>query len=375
MSLGLLVLGLVLFVLLIVVHEFGHFIMARINGVDVEEFGIFFPPRLWSKKTKTGWTFSLNAIPLGGFVRLKGEHDDDTGKRTYGASPLSTKVKILIAGVTMNVIVAFIMLTSLAWLGMPQLVNNQFTVKSDTRTIKSEVLVGYVLPGSPAAKAGLRASDELYEIIPPKGPAEHITTAIKLPPITKSVAGQTIKLIFIRNKHQQSRTITLLSEKVVIASQKTKNPKANLGVAPTQYNLQRSTWAAPVVALGVMKQFTVLTFKGVGSAISNLARGNTAQASSQITGPVGIFAILKEGSLLGYQFILMIVAVISLSLAIMNILPIPVLDGGKLFATLISRLFRKKLSAKVENGLYGAGLLVLLVLFTLITIVDVKRFF
>ena len=161
----------------------------------------------------------------------------------------------------------------------------------------------------------------------------------------------------------------------MLASQKTKNPKGYLGISPTQYTLYRYTWSSPVVALGILKQFTVLTFKGLGSVVAGLARGNTTQATSQVTGPVGIFEILKDGSLLGYQFVLIIVAVISLSLAIMNILPIPALDGGKLFVTLVARVLRKKLTAKIENALYGAGFALLIVLIILITIVDVRRNF
>src|SRR3982750_385966 len=106
MSLFLLILGLVLFIGLVVIHEWGHFIMARRNGVKVEEFGIFFPPRLFKHKTKGGWLFTINALPLGGFVRLKGEHDSDTDKGSFGAASVWAKTKIMGAGVVMNFLVA-----------------------------------------------------------------------------------------------------------------------------------------------------------------------------------------------------------------------------------------------------------------------------
>ena len=375
MSVGLVVLGVVLFVLLIIVHEAGHFIVARRNHVDVEEFGIFFPPRLWSRKTTAGWEFSINLLPLGGFVRLKGEHDEDKGKGTYGSAKLGSKAKILLAGVTMNVVVAFLLLTLLGWVGLPKLINNQFTIKSDTHVSKNEILIGSVIPGSPAAKAGLETTDQLTKIISSSQKIYKVTSADNLPSITKSLAGQTVTVDYTRDKQQHSERITLLSQKIVLASQKTKNPKGYLGISPTQYTLYRYTWSSPVVALGILKQFTVLTFKGLGSVVAGLARGNTTQATSQVTGPVGIFEILKDGSLLGYQFVLIIVAVISLSLAIMNILPIPALDGGKLFVTLVARVLRKKLTAKIENALYGAGFALLIVLIILITIVDVRRNF
>lgn len=109
--------------------------------------------------------------------------------------------------------------------------------------------------------------------------------------------------------------------------------------------------------------------------MSNLFRGDTGKASEQVAGPVGIFVLLKDGSLLGYQFILMIIAIISLTLAIMNVLPIPALDGGRLFVTLLFRAVRKPLRPKVEEIIHGTGFALLMLLFILITVVDVKRFF
>ncbi len=370
----LLVLALVLFIMLVVVHELGHFWVARRNGVEAEEFGIFFPPRLWGRKTKKGWLFSINALPLGGFVRLKGEHDEDKGKGTYGSARLSAKVKILLAGVGMNLLAAFVILMVLAWVGMPQLVNNQFTIKSDTHVIQKQVLIGYVQTGSPAAKAGLKPEDKLLAIGTP-GHLIDVNSAATLPQTTASLAGKKVNIKYARGHQTYNAQATLLSQNVVSASQSTSNPKGYLGISPTEYTLQRSTWSAPLVAGGLIGQFTALTFHGLGTAIAALFSGNIAKASSQVAGPVGIYVILKDGTLLGYQFVLAIIAVISLSLAIMNILPIPALDGGKLFVTLVARVLRKKLTATVENALYGAGFALLMVLIILITIVDVHRFF
>lgn len=373
MSIVLLVIGLLLFIGLIVFHELGHFIIARRNGVEPEEFGIFFPPRLWSRKTKKGWEFSINLLPLGGFVRLKGEHDSDTEKGSYGASKLGVKAKILLAGVGMNLLAAFLLLTILSWVGMPQIVNNQYTVKSDTHVTKNEVLVGYVEPGSPASHIGLKTTDRLLELIPKSGSKEIISNANNLPAQTKKLAGQTIQIQYEHNNQIFVKSVTLRSQKVVSASQKSNSPKGYLGISPSQYNIDHSTWSAPVVAVGLMVQLTALTFHGLGTALAGLFSGNLTQASSQVSGPVGIFEILKSGSLLGYQFILMIVAVISLSLAIMNVLPVPPLDGGKLFMTLAWRSLHKKLTEAVENTVNSIGLVFFLILFVLITIADVRK--
>ena len=394
MGVILLIIGLILFIGLVVVHELGHFLVARRNGVEAEEFGIFFPPRIWSrkikgKKGKKGFVFSINVLPLGGFVRLKGEHDSDTEPGTFGAASTLAKTKIMLAGVGMNLLAALVLFTILAWVGIPQLVDNQFTVKSDTKIIKNEVLVGDVQPGSPAAKAGLQQRDDLVSITPVHKPqaVQKLSSANNLPSVTKRFAGQTVILTYIRDHATHQTTTTLLSAKTVAASLKTNNPKAYLGVAPLAYSLQRSTWSAPVVALGIAKQFTVLTFeglgkalKGVGGIVSGAFSGNSharqaaqTQASDQVSGPVGIFFILKTGSAIGYQFMLMIIAVISLTLAIMNVLPIPALDGGKLFITYVSRLFRKRVSETFEDWIYGTSFVFLLALMALITVIDLKR--
>lgn len=375
MGVFLLIIGLLLFVGLVVIHEFGHFIAARRGGVDVEEFGIGFPPRAWSKKTKGGFLFSLNWLPIGGFVKLKGEHDSDTEKGSFGAASTKTKVKIMLAGVGMNLLGAFVLFTILAWAGMPQLIDKQFTVQSDAKVVKQEVLVGYVDKGSPAEKAGLQQRDRLVRITTDTGQSEAITAAAHLPEVTQSYAGQKVTIDYERDGQRKQAKMQLLWPEDVEASRKAGTPQGYLGVSPTEYKLTRSTWSAPIVAIGLIKQFTIATFQGLGSAVGAVFQGNGSKASEQVSGPVGIVVILKEGSLLGYQFMLMIIAIISLTLAIMNVLPIPALDGGRLFVLLVSRALRKPLSEEMEERINAIGFAVLMLLVVVITIVDVKRYF
>lgn len=374
MSVVLLVLGLLLFVGLVVIHEFGHFLAARRNGVEVEEFGIGFPPRAWGKKTKGGFIFSINWLPIGGFVKLKGESDAATEKGTMGAATTAAKAKIMLAGVTMNLVVAFILLTVLGWIGMPQLIDNQFTVKSDTTVLKNEVLAGYVDADSPAAKAGIKARDQI-QTIAFAGRTIKLQNASDLPKITEKYAGKTVRISYVHNGQLKTTTASLRDQKTVEASKKTDKPKGYLGVSPTEYKTTRSTWSAPVTALGLLWQFTVATFHGLGTAIAAVFQGQGSKAAEQVSGPVGIVVILKDGSLLGIQFILMIIAIISLTLAIMNVLPIPALDGGRLYMILLSRLFGKRLTQDMEERIVGSSFIFLLFLIVLITIVDVKRFF
>jgi regulator of sigma E protease len=389
MAILLLIVGLFLFIGLVVTHEYGHFIVARRNGVEVEEFGIFFPPRLYKRKTKGGWNFTINLIPLGGFVKLKGEHDSDTEPGTFGAATLWVKSKIMAAGVVMNLLTALVLFTILALIGMPKLIDNQYTVKSDTKLVSSKILVGYVEPGSPAAKAGLRSEDELTDIAQAGYSPVAIDSVGRLPTITKNFAGKTVTVFYVRNGQQEQAKLTLLSARAVAASIRSGNQKGYLGITSQDFTIQRSTWSAPVVAVGFSAQVTALTFQGLGHALAGLGgliagavTGNTAArqhgqttASSQVSGPVGIFVILKDGSSLGYQYMLSIIAIISLTLAIMNILPIPALDGGRLWITLAARALKKPLSAGREEAINLAGFMTLIVLVILITFVDVKRFF
>ena len=395
MGIALLIIGLLLFIGLVVIHEWGHFVAARRGGVDVEEFGIFFPPALWRKQIKggpkkrgadgkTGWDFTVNALPLGGFVKLKGEHDSDTEPGSFGAAKTGTKVKIMLAGVGMNLVIALVLFMVLAWIGMPRLIDNQFTVKSDTHVVKSDVLAGIVETKSPAEQAGLQARDKLVRI-----GDKTISTSAELRSTTKQFAGKDTTITYVRDGQTHTATVTMLTTNQVESSKDTDNPKGYLGVVPTEFSVQRSTWSAPVVAVGLTAQLTQLTFQGLWHALQGLggilagtvtgngtARHNAqTEASSQVSGPVGIFVILKDGSLLGYEFMLFIIAIISLTLAIMNVLPIPALDGGRLFVMLIARALRKQISPKTEEAIYATGFAALMLLIVVITVVDVKRFF
>ncbi len=375
MPLFLLIMGLLLFVGLVVVHEFGHFIAARRNDIEVEEFGIGFPPRAKVMARKKGTTYTLNWLPLGGFVKLKGEHDADTQKGSFGAASLGAKVKVMVAGVGMNLLVAFILFTALALIGAPRILDNQFTVASDTKVIKQDVLIGYVEPDSPAHTAGLQQRDQLMSIGLPGQTPIMITSQDQLPSVTKQFAGQTVAVTVKSGNQTVVKTVTLRDQQQVADSQKTNEPKGYLGISPTEYVLQRSTWSAPIVAAGLIKQMTIATLKGLGTAVASLVQGHGSQASAQVSGPVGIFVLLKDGSVLGFQFILLIIAVISLTLAIMNILPIPALDGGRLFLILFYRAIRRPLTPQREEMVNGIGFVLLMALFVLITIVDVKRNF
>ncbi len=382
----LLIIGILLFVLLVIAHEYGHFLVAKRNKVEVEEFGLGFPPKIYGRTMGKGIFrsyYSYNLLPLGGFVRLKGEHDADKQKGAYGAARLPAKMRILLAGVTANFIVAFVVFTIVSVIGMPQVVENQFRVSSDSKITLQEIIVNYVDKDSPAEKTGLKIADKINKV-----GEKNVKTRDQLLEATAYYAGQTIEVGYVRDKEYQSKSITLLSEAEVQASIAAGEQKGYLGVGTSEYALAKATWSAPVVAVGTMTQFTGLTLEGVGSALGNLgkalynavtghgqqAKEDASAAGQNVSGPVGIFVILRQGETLGYEFTLFVIALLSLSLAIMNILPIPALDGGKIFVTLLFRLFKKPLRPKTEDLIHGIGFMALMALFILITVVDVKRF-
>lgn len=380
MVIFLFVLGILLFIGLILFHEYGHYILARRNGVIVEEFGLGFPPRAKILKKRKGTIFSLNWLPLGGFVKLKGEHDIDTEPGSFGAATFGAKAKILMAGVAMNLIAALVLFSVVALLGMPKLIDGQFTIASDTKVIKHPenegvIRIGQVVADSPADKSGIKQEDELVSIS-----GKVIDKPEQVSEATEAHAGRAVTVVTKRGDEIATREITL------------NQTSPYLGVGPysaqTGLEIRRSTWSAPIVAVGVTADFTVATLKGLGTAllglgkiIAGLVTFNTqarqsgqAEASDQVAGPVGIFAVLYEISRQGIGLVLFIVGLISLTLAIMNALPIPALDGGRLFVMLLYRVFKRPLKPEVEERIHTTGFAVLMGLFVLITIVDIRRF-
>ncbi len=376
--------------------------MARRNGVDVEEFGLGIPPRAWGKKRKKdGMILSVNWLPLGGFVKLKGEYDADTTKGSFGAASLWVKSKIMLAGVTMNLITGLVLLTILALVGMPKLLDknsvgqDQFTVKSDTKIIKSEVRAGTVQSNTPASKVGITGQDVVLSVASGKE-VKNIKNTDQLHDATAAFAGKTVQVTYKHDgqtltKQTQLRTKKQVDQSIVAAE---KANDANLAVGelgledPVNIQIQRSTWSAPVVAVGFTGQLTELTFKGLGHAIGGLgstiaglvthnkaARQNgQTSASSQVGGPVAIVEILWGSTAYGIVFTLWIIAVISLTLALMNVLPIPALDGGRLFMILFSRgLLKKPLGKLAEERMVATGMALILALVVLITVVDIRR--
>lgn len=379
-------LGLFVLILLVVLHELGHAIVAKRNGVKVEEFGVGFPPAAKKWKVKRSFlgenvTFSLNWLPLGGFVRLKGEYDSAKGDGTYGGSTFWVKTKILLAGVMMNWITAIVLFTILAIIGMPKVLPNQVQLSFDTDVRRSPVTIAKITPNSPADKIGLKVNDELIKIN-----GQPLTEAEKLPVITKQSSGKKVRVEYRRDGKESSIDVQLNDEKSAKES-------GYLGVISGQTEKMYSTWSAPIMGVATTGQLSYETVKGVGVLLvktvhgsigqifgsaesKESARADLASVSGSVAGPIGILGVLFPSVVnSGVAQIIFVAALISLTLAVMNILPIPALDGGRWFTMTIFRLFKKDLTKEREENIQATGMLILLILTILVTISDVGKLF
>jgi regulator of sigma E protease len=368
--------GLIVLVLLVVVHELGHAIVARRNGVVVEEFGIGFPPKAWGKKLKNGILFTLNWLPLGGFVRLKGEHDSAKGKGTYGAASFWVKTKILFAGVVVNWLVAAALLTILAWVGLPKIIPNQFVVPADTRIETSQVTLGKIITGSAAEQAGFMSGDTIQTVNGHK-----ISSVTDFIATTKQQSGQAVDIVYERDGTESVRHVTLGSD----------ISKGVFGASVGQREAIHASWSAPIVGIVTTGQLTWETLSGLGGMLGKLASGTVQQfsgneqiregakqkldeVSNSVAGPVGILGVIFPSAQdQGFTQIILLTAVISLTLAVMNALPIPALDGGRWWTMAVFKVLKKRLTKEREETIQGVGFLVLFALIILITISDVTK--
>lgn len=370
------IVGLLILVILVVAHEYGHARAAIRNGVVVEEFGIGLPPTGWKKKLKSGILLTLNWLPLGGYVKLKGEHDSADKKGDYGAAGYWGKTRILLAGVAMNWIVAVILLTILSLTGLPKIIDNQFSIANDTKTVYQPVEIVALSKNHAAEKAGLKPGDNIIRFA-----GQEVPTTQKLIDLAKANKGKNIDVIYSRKGVENKISLTLGSE----------SKGGYFGASLGQRQMIRATWSAPIVGVGTTAQFTWVTLDGTVKLLANLVSGlvnqisldsNTRKAaadelsaaSDSVAGPISIVGIIfPEAQEAGLTQLIFLTAVISLSLAVMNILPIPALDGGRWLLMTIYKLRKKKLTKEREERIQAIGFYFLMGLMLLVTYVDIAR--
>lgn len=380
------IVGLIVLTIIVVIHELGHAIAARRNGVEVEEFGIGFPPRAAGKKIKKSFLgknvlYSINWLPLGGFVKMRGENDADRRPGAFGSASFWQKTKILLAGVVMNWLTAIVLLTVLSVFGIPKVLDNQFTVANDTIIEKSQVELAFVQEGSPADLSGLEVGDKVLSFA-----GSPVDSTDQLYDLTEQNAGKAVEVLTQRGEQEISQ-----ATEVILRSEENK-AEGYLGAIPQQREVLRATWSAPIVGVGLTSQLTVMTFQGLGDTLVNFGQGlfqkisldekvrdeggkNLEQAGANVAGPVGLLGMILPGVVQsGLPFVVLIMAIISVSLAVLNVLPIPALDGGRWFVTALYRALKRPLTPEVEERIHGTGFMLLMGLFVLITIVDIGKF-
>lgn len=359
----------VLFASLVLLHEWGHYIAARRGGVDVEEFGFGFPPRVWSRVVGST-RYSINLLPLGGFVSLKGEDNEDRRHGSFAVAKYSTKVKILLAGVGMNLVTAIVILYGLSLTGLPALGSGfEPSFLKSTYAQPKEEIMAQVEKGSPADKAGIKRGDYVLS-----SGAETFTNDQQLREFTKDNAGR--KVIFLIDHRGVKRNVTVTL----------RAPGSNqgyLGVVSQQvYKLKYDPVNALVASVYVTGALFVATIVGVfeliihiPNLVIDLFSTQVPQAAQAASGPVGIFLILTNISVLGYSYIFLFMANIAVALAAFNVLPLPALDGGRLAIISLQKFWRVKVSSELEARIHSYGFMALIGLMLVISVYDLRKNF
>ncbi len=363
----------IVIVLLIVVHEVGHFIVAKLSGMRVDEFGLGYPPRA-ATIGKVGETeITLNWLPFGGFVKIYGEDGSESGPpdpRAFGARPRVLQALVLVAGVAMNLLLAYVLITGALVAGTPRALSDSELPKAT----HVQLAVSGVLPGSPAERAGLAPGDTILVAKGAGGdwrPAEAFAAGGTGPEsFTTFVAasgGAPIALTVQHNGAEEGLTATPVAG--MIASDPSRYALgvhvAPIGVVPISFGAAllegaRLTWHA-----------TVLTAIGLGHFFYGIL---TLHADlSQVSGPVGIAGVVGSASAAGLGDLLSIMAIISINLAIINLIPIPALDGGRLLFVIIEGIIRRPISASVTRALNTASFALLILLMVVVTLHDIYR--
>ncbi len=336
---------------LILIHEFGHYLAAKKAGVWVEEFGFGLPPRAIGKKI--GETvYSLNWLPFGGFVRLHGEMSEEgvtSPKRSFMGKSKRVRAGIVVAGIFMNFILAIFCFSIVySFLGIPK--------------EQGFVQVVEVTKDSPAAEIGIAPNDIITSFNKVQVKKSDDFTAL-----TKENAGKRVNLEVKRGSEALRFSTTL--------RQNPADGRSFLGIIVTsETTYYPPVWQRPFYGayygLIASYQTTISVFQGLWGVASGIGHG---QAPKDTVGPVGILAIIYIVLKQGILPVLNLMGLISINLAVLNVLPIPALDGGRLFFIGIEAVFGKKVLPKVEAAFHSAGFVILIALIFLISFFDVKR--
>ncbi|MCX6703803.1 MAG: site-2 protease family protein [Candidatus Zambryskibacteria bacterium] len=368
------ILFIIILAILIFVHELGHFLVAKAFGIRVDEFGLGFPPKLLSKKIGST-TYTLNAIPFGGFVKIFGEdpHAEEIRPEDRHTSfyykPKIVQALVLVAGVTFNIIFACLLFIVGFMIGQPATPDTSRYGEIEN----PRLVITTVLPGSPAQKAGLVAGDAILfvEASGNKKGAQLDTegnlTAERVTEVITESNGEKITLLYQR-AGETPQTAFILPTDTIIPGKKA------VGISMDTVGILKLSFPEAVLQ-GVITtaQLTQATAVGLGHFIWNAV--TLKSDFSQVSGPVGVAGVVKEASVLGFVYVLSLTSLISINLAVINLVPFPALDGGRLLFVAIEAVTRRKIPSKFVTWVNASGFILLLVLMAAVTFSDIAKLF
>ena len=334
----------------VVAHEFGHFIVAKKSGMLVEEFGFGIPPRLYAKK-KGETVYSINALPIGGFVKIAGEDGKAEGvplNRQFDGKPWYIRSLVLVAGVVCNILLAFVLFTIAYTIGMPAIVTS-----GGTPTIIT------VESGSPAQKAGLNVGDTVDAIA-----IGSDTPSLNTEALHNAIVGSTLPIAVVYRHGGTVHTTTITPEGT--------GTSRHIGLEIEQVTtVHQSLWSAiKNAALQIVSLIGTIwaTLAGlVGGLFHHRAN------SIGLMGPVGLAHAVGDAATIGFTYLLAFTAAISVNLAVLNIMPFPALDGGRLIVVWLEAFTGRKFSPTVVGIIHAAGFLLLIILMVVLTIGDIRK--
>jgi len=358
---------------LIILHELGHFILAKKFGVKVEEFGIGYPPRLFGKKF--GETiYSINLLPFGAFVRIYGQEERIDDPRSFSEKPFWQKAFIILGGVASFWLISAILLSIVMSLGVPTAIEDE----ENHNLVDPKVQIAFVAPSSPAEEAGLEIGDVVKKFsinnLPGRPQADSpkgcfpINKVKELQELTETYKGQEVVLTIQRGK--KIFDVSLIPR---IFPPEGEGP---MGVALLRTALKSYPWyQSPIQGILATSGLTWNIIRGWGQIISSLFTQGRLPPGVEIAGPPGIFKLFIEVGELGANYFLQFISIIAVHLALINVLPIPALDGGWLLFLVIERIKGKPINQKVVQKISAIFFILLIILIFLISIRDIRKFF
>jgi regulator of sigma E protease len=348
---------------LVLVHEYGHFVMARRAGMKVEEFGFGFPPRLFGiKKGET--IYSINWIPFGGFVKILGEDGDHRNEpRSFGSKSISARMSVIVAGVIMNLLFAVFLLILGNFFGLRIGLFDDEIIKV-ARDKKLQIV--QVAQESPAEKAGLMVLDEIIGFQSEDGKTLEIGSIEEVQSFTAGHKGQTVVML-IRRGTEIAPTSVQLRE----------NPppgEGSMGISMALTGVVSYPWYESIWR-GFQDAYYLVVNTIFGYVYLFKTLFSEGKLAAEVSGPVGIASVTGQAARVGFNYLMQFVALISVNLAVLNIVPFPALDGGRALFLIIEKIKGSPLNRNAEALANNIGFALLITLMIYVTIKDIAHFF